>query len=74
MSERTYKRAFVSSVVMCLALAGILAYVIWGRTYLAPATDNTTQSNLRVTAPVLPVHLHPSLQCSCLRSACRPLA
>jgi Cu(I)/Ag(I) efflux system membrane fusion protein/cobalt-zinc-cadmium efflux system membrane fusion protein len=27
---------------MCLALAGILAYVIWGRTYLAPATDNAS--------------------------------
>ena len=42
MSERTYKQAFVSSVVICLGLAGILAYVIWGRTYLAPATDNAS--------------------------------
>ena len=42
MSERTYKQAFVSSAVICLALAGTLAYVIWGRTYLAPATDNAS--------------------------------
>ncbi|MFZ3264099.1 MAG: FixH family protein [Terriglobales bacterium] len=42
MSERTYKQAFMSSVVICLALAGILAYVIWGRTYLAPAPDNAS--------------------------------
>ena len=42
MSERTYKRAFVSSAVICLALAGTLAYVIWGRTYLATATDNAS--------------------------------
>ena len=42
MSERTYKQAFVSSAVICLALAGTLAYVIWGRTYLATATDNAS--------------------------------
>src|SRR5260370_32633621 len=54
MSERTYKRAFVSSVVMCLALAGLLAYVMWGRTYLAPATDNTSPVVAR--GPDVPEH------------------
>jgi hypothetical protein len=29
MSERTYKQAFVISAVICLVLAGTLAYVIW---------------------------------------------
>jgi RND family efflux transporter MFP subunit len=42
MSERTYKQAFVSSAVICLALAGTLAYVIWGRTYLAPANGDAS--------------------------------
>ena len=42
MSERTYKQAFVISAVICLVLAGTLAYVIWGRTYLAPATEDAS--------------------------------
>jgi RND family efflux transporter MFP subunit len=42
MSERTYKQAFVGSAVICLALAGTLAYVIWGRTYLVPATEDAS--------------------------------
>ena len=39
MSERTYKQAFVMSAVICLVLAGTLAYVVWGRGRVAPATD-----------------------------------
>ena len=40
MSERTYKQAFVISVVICVVLAGTLAYVIRGRVRVAPATDD----------------------------------
>src|SRR5574340_252146 len=42
MSERSYKQAFVISAVLCLVLAGTLAYVIWERTYVGPATDNSS--------------------------------
>lgn len=42
MSERTYKQAFVISVVICFVLVGALAYVIWGRHYFAPSTDNSS--------------------------------
>ena len=42
MSERTYKQAFVISAVTCLVLAGALAYVIWGRDRVAPASDNSS--------------------------------
>ncbi len=42
MSERTYKQAFVISAVTCLVLAGTLAYSIWGRRYLAPASANSS--------------------------------
>jgi RND family efflux transporter MFP subunit len=41
MSERTYKYAFVISAVIGLVLAGTLAYFVWGRHYLAPASDNS---------------------------------
>ena len=40
MSERTYKQAFVISVVICVVLAGTLAYVIRGRVRVAPAIDD----------------------------------
>jgi RND family efflux transporter MFP subunit len=40
MSERTYKQAFVISAVVCFLLVGALVYVIWGRRYLSPASDN----------------------------------
>ena len=42
MSEGTYKQAFVISAVICLVLAGTLAYVIWGRVRVAPATDDAS--------------------------------
>lgn len=42
MSERTYKQAFVISAVICLGLAGMLAYTVWGRRYLATASDNSS--------------------------------
>jgi multidrug efflux pump subunit AcrA (membrane-fusion protein) len=42
MSERTYKQALVISAVICLGLAGMLAYTIWGRGHLAPASDNVS--------------------------------
>src|ERR1700688_3908064 len=40
MSGGTYKQAFAISAVICLVLAGTLAYVIWGRGRVAPATDD----------------------------------
>ncbi len=40
MSGGTYKQAFVISTVICVVLAGTLAYVIWGRVRVAPATDD----------------------------------
>ncbi len=40
MSGGTYKQAFVISVVMCVVLAGTLAYVIRGRVRVAPAIDD----------------------------------
>jgi multidrug efflux pump subunit AcrA (membrane-fusion protein) len=40
MSGGTYKQAFVISAVICVVLAGTLAYVIWGRVHVAPATDD----------------------------------
>jgi RND family efflux transporter MFP subunit len=49
MSERTYKQAFVISAVICFVLAGMLAYSIWGRGHLAPASDNV--SPLMSTGP-----------------------
>ena len=42
MSGGTYKQAFVISVVICVALAGTLAYVIRGRGRVAPATDDAS--------------------------------
>lgn len=42
MSERSYKQAFVTSAVICVVLAGTLAYSIWGRRYFAPASDNSS--------------------------------
>jgi RND family efflux transporter MFP subunit len=42
MSERSYKQAFVISAVLCLVLAGTLAYVIWGRRYLAAGSDSSS--------------------------------
>lgn len=42
MSARTYKQAFVISAVICLLLVGTLAYVIRGRIYHAPATDDAS--------------------------------
>ncbi len=42
MSERTYKQFFVISAVISLVLAGTLAYVIWGRRRVAPATDDAS--------------------------------
>ena len=68
MSERTYKQAFVSSAVICLALAGTLAYVIWGRTYLATATDNC--QSCRGQGPRCPRATagqhRPSFRCICI--------
>ena len=51
MSERTYKQAFVISAVICFMLVGALAYVIWGRRYLATASDNS--SPVMATGPDL---------------------
>jgi RND family efflux transporter MFP subunit len=42
MSERTYKQAFAISAVICLVLAGTLAYVIWGRRYFATGGENSS--------------------------------
>ena len=42
MSERSYKQAFVFSAVICLVLAGMLAYVIWGRRHLATGSENSS--------------------------------
>ncbi len=42
MSERTYQQAFAISAVICLVLAGALAYVIWGRGRVAPASDDAS--------------------------------
>jgi Cu(I)/Ag(I) efflux system membrane fusion protein/cobalt-zinc-cadmium efflux system membrane fusion protein len=42
MSERTYKQAFAISAVICLVLAGTLAYVIWGRRYFATGSENSS--------------------------------
>ena len=39
MSGGTYKQAFIFSAIICLALAGTLAYVIWGHGQVAPPTD-----------------------------------
>ena len=54
MSERTYKQAFVISAVICLVLAGTLAYVIWGRGRVAPATDDA--SPVMAKGPDVPEH------------------
>ena len=80
MNERTYKQAFVISAVICLVLAGTLAYVFWGRGRVAPATDDASpvmakgpdvRRNRRVAPCLPPVHLYPSLRCNFLRSGCR---
>jgi Cu(I)/Ag(I) efflux system membrane fusion protein/cobalt-zinc-cadmium efflux system membrane fusion protein len=42
MSDRTYKQAFAISAVICLVLAGTLAYVIWGRRYFATGGENSS--------------------------------
>jgi Cu(I)/Ag(I) efflux system membrane fusion protein/cobalt-zinc-cadmium efflux system membrane fusion protein len=42
MSERTYKQAFVISVVICSVLVGALVYVIWGHRYLSWPNDNAS--------------------------------
>jgi len=40
MNDRTYRNAFAAALVVCLALAGSLAYVIWDRNRPAPAEHN----------------------------------
>jgi len=80
MSGGTYKQAFVISAVICVVLAGTLAYVIWGRVHVAPATDDAnpvvakgpdvSEQPPGRTLPS-PLHLYPSLRCNFLRSGCR---
>jgi RND family efflux transporter MFP subunit len=41
MSERTYKQAFVITSFLCAVLVGVLAYVVWGRSYLEKTTENS---------------------------------
>ena len=53
MSERTYKQAFVISAVICLVLAGTLAYSIWGHGY--PATGSDNSSPVMAKGPDVPV-------------------
>ena len=68
MSGRTYKQAFVISAVICLVLAGTLAYVIWGRGRVAPATDDA--SPVMAKGPDVPEQppgsTVPFLRCICI--------